>query len=52
MTISSEGPGCFKARELTEGSGELVRMVEGMRDRGVDVDVLEHRGSEMRFCIN
>lgn len=52
MTIFTVGPNCFKAREMTEDSGTIDRMLEGMRERGVQVEVIEDKGSEKEFCIH
>jgi hypothetical protein len=52
VVIYSESPNCFKARAVSERFDEFDRMIQGMRDRGVKVEILEDRGLTKRFCIN
>lgn len=51
MFIFSESQNCFKVREVSEDSGDFERMIQGMQDRGVVVEVLDTEGSEKRFCF-
>ena len=52
MQISSHSANCYKARNLDRSTDEVSRMIQGMRKRGVAVQVLEQRGAETVFCIN
>ena len=36
---------------MTEGAGLIDSMLQGMRERGVEVRVIEDNGNEKAFCI-
>jgi len=51
MQIISIAPNCFKAREMSEGSGVIETMLQGMRERGVRVEVLKDEGCIDDFAL-
>lgn len=52
MTIFSDRSNCYKAVEVVEDNGEFNAMIQGMKDRGVSVRVIDSSSREKKFCLD
>lgn len=52
MQIISTAPNCYKVRDLTDSSGAIDTMLQGMRERGRRVVVLRDEGSQKEIYIH